>query len=257
MDNKISSLRSYNSGSLVDFFSEPVQASESLPNKALGIPRPYGPTRSVSMDLTKAPLESASSVDLFQLPAASPQAPIVDLFQSSVSSAAPSFNENQLTQTSQPASIDFFADFSQQPSAVTLEEKVQVLSVPKNEGWATFDMPQSTSSSTAQVEIPSTVPSSAKSLQESFDPFSISHANTQWPSFEISSASGPSSVASNLCHDGVWNGEQVSVMAANTQVSTRKFGQWLFLHSCAIPYWNLMVSNSSVLVKISRCYGIN
>ncbi|TKY46355.1 ADP-ribosylation factor GTPase-activating protein AGD14 [Spatholobus suberectus] len=107
-DNKFSSLRSYNSGSLVDFFSEPVQTSESLQNKAFGIPRPSGPTRSVSMDLAKAPLESASCVDLFQLPEAPSQAPIVDLFQSSVSSAAPSFKENQLTQTSQPASIDIF-----------------------------------------------------------------------------------------------------------------------------------------------------
>ncbi|TKY46354.1 ADP-ribosylation factor GTPase-activating protein AGD14 [Spatholobus suberectus] len=78
-------------------------------------------------------------------------------------------------------------------------------------------MPQSTSS-TAQVPIPATVLSSAKSLQERFDPFSTSNANTQLPSFEISSVSGPSSVTSNLWHDDVWNGEeQVSVMAANTQ----------------------------------------
>ncbi|RDY04178.1 putative ADP-ribosylation factor GTPase-activating protein AGD14, partial [Mucuna pruriens] len=216
-DNNFSSLRSYNSGSLVDLFSEPVQASEPLHNKAFGIPRPSGPTRSVSMDFSKAPLESASSVDLFQLPAAPSQEPIVDLFQSSVSTAAPSFNENQLTQTSQPTSVNFFADLSQQPSTVTSDEKTLGLSVPKNEGWATFDMPQSTSS-TAQVEIPATVPSSAKSLQERFDPFSTSNANTQWPSFEVSSVSEPSSVTSNLWHDGVWNGEEkVSVMAENTQ----------------------------------------
>ncbi|KAH1249775.1 putative ADP-ribosylation factor GTPase-activating protein AGD14 [Glycine max] len=154
-DNKFPSLRSYNSGSLVDFFSEPVQASEPLQNKAFGIPRPPGPTRSVSMDLSKAPLESASSVDLFQLPAAPSQAPTLDLFQSSLSSADPSFNENQLSQTSHLASIDFFSDFSPQPSTVTSDGKALELSVPKNEGWATFDMPQRTSS-TAQVEIPTT-----------------------------------------------------------------------------------------------------
>ncbi|KAG5040068.1 hypothetical protein JHK82_012207 [Glycine max] len=260
-DNKFPSLRSYNSGSLVDFFSEPVQASEPLQNKAFGIPRPPGPTRSVSMDLSKAPLESASSVDLFQLPAAPSQAPTLDLFQSSLSSADPSFNENQLSQTSHLASIDFFSDFSPQPSTVTSDGKALELSVPKNEGWATFDMPQRTSStaqveipttvpsnaksleekfdpfstsnanmqwpsfdmpqstsSTAQVEIPATAPSSAKSLHETFDPFSSSNANRQWPSFEISSVSVPSSVTSNLWHDGVWNGEeQVSAMAANTQ----------------------------------------
>ncbi|XP_027924282.1 probable ADP-ribosylation factor GTPase-activating protein AGD14 isoform X2 [Vigna unguiculata] len=176
-DNKISSLRSYNSGSLVDFFSEPVQPSEPLQNKAFGIPRPPGPTRSVSMDLSKAPLESA---------AAASQAPTVDLFQSSFSSAIPFFNENQLTQASQPASIEFFADLSQKPSTVNLNEKALDLTVPKNEGWATFDMPQSTSS-TAQVEIPATVPLSTESLQERFDPFSTSNANTQWPSFDFSS----------------------------------------------------------------------
>ncbi|XP_020205303.1 probable ADP-ribosylation factor GTPase-activating protein AGD14 isoform X1 [Cajanus cajan] len=216
-DNKFSSLRSYNSGSLVDFFSEAVQASEPLQNKAFGIPRPPGSTRSASMDLSKAPLGSASSIDLFQLPAAPSQAPTVDLFQSSVSSAAPSFNENQLAETSELASVDFFGNLTQLPATVSSDEKSPELSVPKNEGWATFDMPQSTSS--AQVEIPATVPSSAKSLQEIFDPFSTSNANMQWPSFEISSVSVPSSVTSNLWHDGVWNGEeQVSVVEANTQV---------------------------------------
>ncbi|KAK7380960.1 hypothetical protein VNO78_33479 [Psophocarpus tetragonolobus] len=182
-DNTFSALRSYNSGSLVDFFSEPIQASEPLQNKAFGIPRPPGPTRSVSVDLSKTSLESTSSVDLFKLSAAPSQSPAVDPFQSSVSSSASTFNENQLTQTSQLASIDFFADFSQQPSTETSNEKALELPLPKNEGWATFDMPQSTSAA-AQVETPVTVPS----------------------------------ITSNLWHDGVWNGEeQVSAMAANTQ----------------------------------------
>ncbi|KAL2335144.1 hypothetical protein Fmac_016357 [Flemingia macrophylla] len=227
-NNKFSSLRSYNSGSLVDFFSEPVQASEPPHNKAFGIPRPPGPTRSVSMDLSKAPLASAPSIDLFQLPAAPSQAPTVDLFQLPAapsqapkvdlfqSSAPPSFNENQLTQTSEHGSVDFFVNLTQLPSTVSSDEKSLELSVPKSEGWATFDMPQCTPS-TSQVEIPATVPSSGKSLQERFDPFSTSsNANTQWPSFEISSVSIPS-VTSNLWHDGVWNGEQVSAVAANTQ----------------------------------------
>ncbi|KAK7364914.1 hypothetical protein VNO80_13660 [Phaseolus coccineus] len=206
-DNRFSSLRSYNSGSLVDFFSEPVQPSEPLQNKAFGIPRPPGPTRSVSMDLSKAPLESA----------AASQAPTVDLFQSSFSSAVPFFNENQLTQASQLASVDFFVNLSEEPSTVNSNEKALDLSAPKNEGWATYDVPQSTSSTT-QVEIPATVPSSSKPLQEGFDPFPTSNANPQWPSFEFSSVSIHSSLTSNLWHDGVWNGEeQVSAMSANTQ----------------------------------------
>ncbi|KAE9619846.1 putative Arf GTPase activating protein [Lupinus albus] len=124
-NSNFSSLRSYNSGSVVDFFSETVQASGSLHNKAAGAPHSSGPTRSVSMNLSKSPLpseqfpSSTSSVDLFQLPAAPPQAPLANLFQSSVLSAAPSFNESQPTQIPQPSSIDFFADFGQQPSTET------------------------------------------------------------------------------------------------------------------------------------------
>ncbi|KAJ1393244.1 ARFGAP/RecO-like zinc finger [Sesbania bispinosa] len=215
-DSSSSSLGSYNSGGLVDFFSEPIQSSGSLQNKASGIPPPSGPTRTVSLDLSKAPPASASSVDLFQLPAAPSQAPLMDLFQLSDMSAAPSFNGNQLTQTSQLTSIDLFADLPQQPSTATSDEKSLELSVPKNEGWATFDTPQC-ASSTAQLEIPAVVPSSAEPLQDRFDPFSTVNANMQWPSFEISSAGVPS-VTSNIWHDGVWNGgEQVSAMATNTE----------------------------------------
>ncbi|KAK7266969.1 hypothetical protein RIF29_19631 [Crotalaria pallida] len=402
-DSNFSSLRSYNSGGLVDFFSEPAQASGSLQNKAASAPQTSGPTRSVSMDLSKSTLasdlfpSSASSVDLFQLPTApsqassadlfqssvlsaapsfnaqasgslqnkaasapqtsgptrsvsmdlskSPlasdlfpsstssvdlfqlptapsqassadlfqssvlsaapsfnenqpkqtsqpssidffadvvqqpstetsaapshvpladlfqssalsaapsfnqnqprqtflppsidlfadhfqqpctatstapsQAPSVDLFHSSVSSAAPSFNENQPTQTSQTQSIDFFPDFSLQPSTATSDEKSLELSCPENEGWAAFDMPQSTSS-TAQVGISAAVPSSSGFLQERFDPFPSFNANMQLSSFENSSVSAPpSSVTSNIWHDGVWNGEeQVSSIPTNTQ----------------------------------------
>ncbi|MED6196469.1 hypothetical protein PIB30_047805 [Stylosanthes scabra] len=40
----------------------------------------------------------------------------------------------------------------------------------------------------------------------------------QWPSFETSGVSVPSSVTSNVWHDGAWNGEeQVSVTATGTQ----------------------------------------
>lgn len=233
IDSNLSSLRSRSSGGLVDFFSEPVQASGSIQNKVPCVPRPYCPASTVSSDISKAPVapepvsSSASSVDLFQLPEAPSQASSVDLFQSSVLSAAPSFNASQTAQASQPSSVDFFADLAQQSSAATSNEKSPELSVPKNEGWATFDAPQYTASF-AQVEIPAAVPSTASSLQEKFDLFSTFNTNMQWPSFDSSSVSVPSSVASNLWHDDVRNGEEhVSVTATNTQVRTRKFGAWL------------------------------
>src|ERR1044072_7774593 len=136
-------------------------------------------------------------------------------------SEAPSFNWNQPTQTAQLTSIDFFADLPYQPSTATSDEKSLELSITKNEGWATFDLPQCTSS-TAQMEIPAAVPPSAESLQDRIDPFSTLPANMQWPSFEFPSVSVPSSVTSNIWHDGIGHGErQISVMAPNTQVSPR------------------------------------
>lgn len=215
-DSNLSTLRSYNSGGPVDFFSEAFQSSESFQDKALGNSLPSGPARSVNLDLSKAPAVSASSVDLFQTVAPS-QSALGHLFQLSDKEAAPSFNGSQPTQTSQVASIDFFADLPQQPSAATSDAKSVELSIPKNEGWATFDTPQFISSTT-QVEIPAPVPSSAESLQDRFDPFSTLNGNFQMPSFEMPSVGVPSSVTSNVWHDGVWNGEkQVPVMATDTQ----------------------------------------
>ncbi|KAH1256033.1 putative ADP-ribosylation factor GTPase-activating protein AGD14 [Glycine max] len=213
-DSNLSSLRSYSSGGLVDFFSEPFQASGPHQNKVSCTPQPSDLGSTVSSDLSEAPVapkpfsSSASSIDLFQLPAAPSQASSVDLFQSSALSAIASFNERQPLKTSQSSSVDFM-DLSQQPSAATSSEKSLELSVPENEGWATFDMPQHTS--TAQVEI-------QPAVQEKFDPFLNLNANTLWPCFETSSASALSSVTSNLWRDVTWTREeQVSVMASNSQ----------------------------------------
>ncbi|KAE9612539.1 putative Arf GTPase activating protein [Lupinus albus] len=274
-DSNFSSLKSY-TGGVVDFFSEPVQASGYLQNKADGAPHPSAPTRSVNPSLnenqptrtsqppsidffadlgqqpsteTSAATSHVSLVDLFQSSVltdapsfnqnqprqtfqpssidffvdnsqqpstknsiapsqAPPQAPSVNLYQSFVLSAAPSFKENHPTQTSQTQSIDFFSDLSLQPFTATSDENSVKFSVPKNEGWAAFDMPQSTLS-TAQVGIPVAVPSSVGPLQERFDPFSNFNSNMQLPSVEISSVSAPpSSVTSNLWHDGLWSVEE-------------------------------------------------
>lgn len=235
-DSNQISFRSYSSGGLVDLFSEPVQGSGSHENKVSSIPQHSHPTRSVSLDLSKVPVasqpltSSMQPIDLFESPALS-QASLVDLFQPSVLSSAPSMNESRPSQISQPSSTDFFVDASQQQLAATSHEKSPELFVPKNEGWATFDVPQQ-AASTTQVEIPAGVPSTDKSLLEIFDPFSTGSASTELPSFETSSVHEPS-VTSNPWHGGVQNGEQVSVTAANSQVShldigVTKFGIWLF-----------------------------
>ncbi|KAI4300993.1 hypothetical protein L6164_034313 [Bauhinia variegata] len=190
-------------------------------DKMSGIPRPSAPARSVSLDLLKAPVvpepisSSASSVDLFQLPASS-QPPSVDLFQLSFLSTASSINEIQPSQISQPSPVDLFAQISQPQSAATLDEKLPELSEPKNEGWATFDMPQSTVS-TVQVEDTTSMPPSDETFLRRFDPFSAFNG-TQWPTFETPSVHGFSSSTSNPWHGGVWNGnEQASATATNSQ----------------------------------------
>ncbi|KAL5154635.1 putative ADP-ribosylation factor GTPase-activating protein AGD14 [Glycine soja] len=157
-DSNLSYLRSYSSGGLVDFFSEPFQASGPHQNKVSCTPQPFDLGSTVSSDLSEAPVAPkqfssfALSIGLFQFPAAPSQASSVDLFQSSALSAIPSFNELQPVKAFQSSSVDFM-DLSQQPSAAMPNEKSLELSVPKNEGWATFDTPQHTTS-TGQVEIP-------------------------------------------------------------------------------------------------------
>ncbi|KAI9120275.1 hypothetical protein K1719_007308 [Acacia pycnantha] len=215
-----SSHRSYSSGGL-DLFSEPVQASGSNQDKVSTIPvsQQTHPPRSVSLDLSKAAVSSEPlpslmpPIDLFEFPASS-QAPPVDLFQPSILSSAPS-NENQPSQTSQPSPINFFADVSKQQPAAPSDEKSPEFFIPKNEGWATFDIPQQLASP-ARVEIPAGGPSTDKSLLELFDPFSTENASQQWPSFDTSGVLEPS-ITSYAWHGSVQNREQASVAAENAQ----------------------------------------
>ncbi|KAG4912791.1 hypothetical protein JHK87_053293 [Glycine soja] len=185
-DSNLSYLRSYSSGGLVDFFSEPFQASGPHQNKVSCTPQPFDLGSTVSSDLSEAPVAPkqfssfALSIGLFQFPAAPSQASSVDLFQSSALSAIPSFNELQPVKAFQSSSVDFM-DLSQQPSAAMPNEKSLELSVPKNEGWATFDTPQHTTS-TGQVEIPA-VPSTADSLQEIFFELKCKYAMSMFGNF--------------------------------------------------------------------------
>ncbi|KAG4396126.1 hypothetical protein GLYMA_19G120051v4 [Glycine max] len=185
-DSNLSYLRSYSSGGLVDFFSEPFQASGPHQNKVSCTPQPFDLGSTVSSDLSEAPVAPkqfssfALSIGLFQFPAAPSQASSVDLFQSSALSAIPSFNELQPVKAFQSLSVDFM-DLSQQPSAAMPNEKSLELSVPKNEGWATFDTPQHTTS-TGQVEIPA-VPSTADSLQEIFFELKCKYAMSMFGNF--------------------------------------------------------------------------
>lgn len=128
-----------------------------------------------------------STVDLFQSQASLP-APPVDLFQ--LSSASPSFSEYQPQHISPPQSLQCFSESDPQHSA-TLDKMPLELAVPKNEGWATFDLPQAVPSVPSSVNVsavknPSNfgkldLPSNEGALDK-FDPFLSSNSGVQWQS---------------------------------------------------------------------------
>ncbi|XP_075638095.1 putative ADP-ribosylation factor GTPase-activating protein AGD14 [Castanea sativa] len=207
------SYKSYNSGGLTEVVSEPDQSAGIFQGKVSTLPRSSVSGNSSSLDLFKAPLvpepvsSAASSIDLFQMPATS-----------SAPSTASSVDAYQPPQTFPLSSLNSFPDIPQQQSATTLDRETPQISVPKNEGWATFDSPQPTASVPhAENPTPAKVPSSDVGSLEKFDPFSSLDTNIQWPSFQLESGHGPSSIMSNQWHDGLHN-VQAPTIATSTPV---------------------------------------
>lgn len=220
MDSNSLSYKSYNAGGLTDVVSELEQPARTLKDKASPITRSSVFESSGNLDLFAPPISepessAVSSFDLFRIPAAS-SAPSLDLFQPFVISPASSLNLYQPPQTSTSSSLDFFA--LQQPST-TLDKEPAHLSVPENEGWATFDTPQATPASIPHAEnpTPERVPSSDVGSLEKLDLFSSLNTNMHWPSFQSNSFLGSSSTMSNPWHD-VHN-VQPCTTATSTQVS--------------------------------------
>ncbi|KAK7817977.1 putative adp-ribosylation factor gtpase-activating protein agd14 [Quercus suber] len=209
------SYKSYNSGGLTEVVSEPDQPAGIFQGTVSTLPRSSVSGNASSLDLFKAPLvpepvsSAASSIDLFQMPATS-----------SAPSPASSVNVYQPPQTFPLSSLNSFPEIPQQQSATTLDRETPQISVPKNEGWATFDSPQPTASVPhAENPIPAKVPSSDVGLLEKFDPFSSLDTNIQWPSFQLESVHGPSSIMSNQWHDGLHN-VQAPTIATSTPLET-------------------------------------
>lgn len=190
------SLNSFNSGGLTDTVSEPEQAAGKFQDKL-----PF-PGSSDSLDLFKAPsapetvTSGASSIDLFQLSEAS-SAPSIDLFHPSLMSSTSSTVVHQPSQTSPISSLDFFVGAAQQQSAAATGDKLQEVSKPKNEGWATFDTPHSSGSipGTGNVN-PTNMPSVDGGSVGKSDLFSSSGTSTLWPSFHDSGFHASSTVSS-------------------------------------------------------------
>ncbi|KAK6944525.1 hypothetical protein RJ641_025627 [Dillenia turbinata] len=207
-DSNSMSLKSFDSGALVDTVSEPVQDKVSaLPS----IPQ-SSTVSSGSIDLFEEPFKAqplASSVDLSQLPLPSSVQP-VDLFEPSLISSVPSANLNQSLHNSASSSLNFFNEIAQQQPVITSDEKTPQPSGTKNEGWATFDMPQHMASAPS-LHSSSGTANDGHSLGNFSLPFPAS-TTMQWPSFQTPSFQGPSPLTSD-----VWPNAQASSNSASSQ----------------------------------------
>ncbi|KAL6335964.1 hypothetical protein AAG906_003589 [Vitis piasezkii] len=215
-DSNSMSIKSANSSNFMDVVSEPEQSTGGAHQDKISelhvLPRSSVSGYPVSLDLFDAPFapetvtSSASSIDLFQLPVTS-SVPSVDLFQQSSVSSVSSMNPHQASQTSPPSAFDFFAEINQQQSAATLHQKLPELSVPKNEGWATFDTPTPMTSIAGTTEncTPAKIPSTDGGPPGKLDSVLSIDASMQWPLFQDSNAHGPSSSMSNPWDQGLHN----------------------------------------------------
>ncbi|EEF31425.1 HIV-1 rev binding protein, hrbl, putative [Ricinus communis] len=190
-DSNSVSVKSFNSSSLADIVSEPEQATGTHQDKMPTFQRMAGSGSYDSLDHFKAPVvpkadaSVGSPIDLFQLSATSP-APPVNLFEISPLDPAPAMNAYQTPQTSLPSSIDLFGGITQQQSINSVDQNSPELSIPKNEGWATFDI-QPTTSTQGNGNLTPFVISTSMYSSAQFDQVSSSDKGMQWPPFQNSS----------------------------------------------------------------------
>ncbi|KAK1404572.1 putative ADP-ribosylation factor GTPase-activating protein AGD14 [Heracleum sosnowskyi] len=160
---------------------------------------------------------SASAPDLFQLPTASSTLP-VDWFQTS--SPFSTLNSDQGSQNLPSPSLDFFSNMPQQHSVGSLNERSSDVVTEKNEGWATFDVPQlmepsqgnhisATATATATATA-GTVPLKEGVSLTSVDNLLLSNTTPQWSSFLDSSSIEPHSSIPDKWHESMLNFEAPS-----------------------------------------------
>ncbi|XP_065852542.1 probable ADP-ribosylation factor GTPase-activating protein AGD14 [Euphorbia lathyris] len=203
-DSNSISLRSYNSGGLVDAVSEPEQAVASHQDVMPTIQKASGSYDSLNQ--FKAPVvpesdaSAASPIDLFQFPETLP-APPANFFEASPLDPVSSANAYQTTQTTMPVSLDLFVGNSQQQLINSLDQNIPAPSAPKNEGWATFDtqpIASTQGNGNLKASVTQFVGSSVK-----FDQVSSSNTSMQWPPFQNSSVQGSSSVSDPWKNNGL------------------------------------------------------
>ncbi|KAL4351512.1 hypothetical protein GQ457_06G024100 [Hibiscus cannabinus] len=179
-----------------------------IPPPQASVPMNYG-----GLDLFNTPEVSASSpIDLFQLPATS-SVSSKDLLQPAAVSSMPPGNLDQPPPST--PSLDLFAGISEQQPATSFDGKSPELTVPKSEGWATFDSPQPAASDPVTKNLLPAVVASDEDLLVKFDQPSSLNTTVQWALFENSSAFGDSSTMSSQWQEG-YDG-QASTVATGTQ----------------------------------------
>ncbi|CAI9779612.1 unnamed protein product [Fraxinus pennsylvanica] len=215
-DSNSMSFTSVNSFNLPEIALESEQYAETSHNKLSSFPSQ--PERSVSgnfdgLDLFSAPfapqnVTSATPADsMTQFPESSP-AQSVDLIQQSSIPSVPTFISHQPSQILPSSSLDLFAEMPQQQFSAGSNGKI-FEAASKNEGWATFDMPQNTSSLGIENSPPAIIPSSDRSLLGNIDSQSLMHKTSS----QDSSDHWPSPDVSTLWHEGAQNFEAIPKVA--------------------------------------------
>lgn len=246
-DSNSMSLKSVNSVSLVDIASESEQSGTNQDKQYADPPLQQS---SVSgnfggLDLFNAPfapqiVPSDSAIDLFEFPA-TPSTPPVDLFQPSSSASVPTLHAHQPSQTN-PSSLDLFADMPHQQPAATLDKKSPDEVVPKNEGWATFDLPQHMASTQGIGNSTTAVvpPTDGGSLGM-FDPHLLPFTSLQWPAFEDSNAHVPSSMPT------MWHETPDNVQFADNATRTQAWNAFED-PTGVIPHGSIQQSSEEIAV---------
>lgn len=169
LDSNSMSLKSGNSGSLIDTVLEPEHPSEAGQAEPSSIP-----------SLSQIASAHAANEDLFGLPFTQPSnmAPPIDLFSDSS-------NLSSLTGT--------------RPS----EQKPPVTPLLGNEGWATFDFPRSVESCfEANHAQPSVIPPREEVPSGNIDLYASVHNNSQWVSVQSYTSHGHSSLTGDQWYVG-------------------------------------------------------
>lgn len=160
---------------------------------------------------------SASAPDLFQLPTTSSTLP-VDWFQTS--SPFSTLNSDQGSENLPSPSLDIFSNMPQQHLVGSLNERSSDVVTEKNEGWATFDVPQlmkpsqgnhiSTSAIATATATAGTGPLKEGVSLTSVENLLLSNTTPQWSSFLDSSSTEPHSSVPDKWHESMLNFEAPS-----------------------------------------------